>query len=71
MQIHIWRQFSSNHSADFTLVGEFETPERAHVVADEMRLLIKNITKWYESPENNDTYVKMLNTWNLDVLPTI
>jgi hypothetical protein len=29
MQIHIWQQFAANHSADFTLVGEFETPDVA------------------------------------------
>ncbi len=29
MKISIWRQFSSNHSADFTLVGEFATAEQA------------------------------------------
>src|SRR5579864_8296453 len=48
MGISIWRQFSSNHSANFTVVGQFETPERAHEVAEEMRAMLRAIGEWWE-----------------------
>jgi hypothetical protein len=29
MKITLWQQFSSNHSASFTVVGMFDTPDSA------------------------------------------
>ena len=31
MRVSIWQQFSSNHSADFTLVGEFKSAADASI----------------------------------------
>ena len=43
MKISIWRQFSSNHSGGFTVIGKFQSKEEADKLADEIRTLIKTI----------------------------
>lgn len=43
MHISIWQQFSSNHSADFTVVGTFESPEKAAEVAAPLRQMMREI----------------------------
>ncbi|MBZ0320993.1 MAG: hypothetical protein K8L91_31550 [Anaerolineae bacterium] len=48
MKISIWQQFSSNHSADFTLVGTFESPEKAEHAGQELRKIIEMIGHWWE-----------------------
>lgn len=48
MKISIWQQFSSNHSASFTVVGEFESPERAKEVADELRAIVAIIASFWD-----------------------
>ena len=37
MKVSIWRQFSSNHSSYFTVMGRFRTHEEALKVAEELR----------------------------------
>ena len=37
MRISIWPQFSSNHSANFEIVGVFETHDLAHHTAETLR----------------------------------
>ena len=54
MQIHIWQQFSSNHSADFTVVGEFDSPETARTAAETLRDMIQYIVEWHFA--NPDAY---------------
>lgn len=49
MQVSVWQQFSSNHSASFTVVGAFETQERAQAVADEVRVMISEIADWWQA----------------------
>jgi hypothetical protein len=52
VRISIWRQFSSNHSSDFTIIGEFETPEAAQRAANQLREIFEIITEWHrEHPE--------------------
>src|SRR5258707_909393 len=48
MRVSIWQQFSSNHSADFTVVGQFVSPERAEQVAEELRHILQTIGAWWE-----------------------
>jgi hypothetical protein len=48
MHIRIWSQFSANHSAGFTVVGQFETSEQAAVVAEEIRAILRKIAQWHE-----------------------
>lgn len=52
LKLSVWQQFSSNHSAGFTLVGEFETPEAAARAAGEMQAFFDSINAWYARPEN-------------------
>jgi hypothetical protein len=53
MRISLWQQFSSNHSAHFTVVGTFESPEKANEAAIELRSILARIEKWWGelSPE--------------------
>jgi hypothetical protein len=37
MRVTLWQEFSSNHSSDFTVVGEFPTPEAAQEAARRLR----------------------------------
>jgi len=52
MQISIWSAFSSNHSASFTVVGVFSTPEHAQEAGDILTALLSTIVDWYHKPEN-------------------
>lgn len=54
MRLFIWREFSSNHSARFTVVGIFESAEKAMQAAGELRRITKTIKDWYEKPENSE-----------------
>ena len=49
MKISIWRQFSSNHSADFTLVGEFATAEQATEAAEKIRTILREVATFWQS----------------------
>lgn len=54
MRTSIWQQFSSNHSANFTTIGQFETEEWATTVADELRQMIAKIGEWWlEQPDHS------------------
>jgi hypothetical protein len=46
MRISIWRQFAGNHSADFAIVGTFETAEWAATVAEELRAMLRAVGAW-------------------------
>lgn len=48
MRISIWQQFSSNHSANFTVVGTFESQEKATTAAKELRDILDKIEMWWE-----------------------
>src|SRR5579863_2710451 len=47
MRISIWQQFSSNHSSDFTLVGEFRSVDDAQRAGDELRHILQTVVDWY------------------------
>jgi len=47
MRLTLWPQFSSNHSAGFTVVGEFDSAARADEVAEEIRFLLKTIAQFW------------------------
>jgi hypothetical protein len=63
VRISVWQQFSSNHSARFTVVGQFETVENANQAANELRHIIKEITDWYYS------HPELAEAWNSGDLP--
>jgi hypothetical protein len=48
MRLTLWQQFSSNHSASFTIVGVFDTAERAEEIAQELRDILREISTWWE-----------------------
>ena len=48
MKLSIWQQFSSNHSADFTIVGSFDTKESAEQAAKIVRETMQRIIAWYD-----------------------
>jgi hypothetical protein len=52
MKISIWQQFSSNHSAYYTVVGEFTTPSQAEAAGSQIRQFFNDINAWFEKPEN-------------------
>jgi hypothetical protein len=64
MHIHAWQQFSSNHSAEFTIVGELLTLEEAQRVGAEMRAVLTEIVEWYDRPENASYKATVTNTGN-------
>ena len=43
MKISVWRQFSSNHSSYFTVMGRFRTHEEAMKVAEDLREFQRNL----------------------------
>jgi hypothetical protein len=47
MKLTLWQQFSSNHSARFTVVGQFETTEMAEQIAQELRQMLNEIAMWW------------------------
>lgn len=49
MKVSVWQQFSSNHSANFTVVGEFESPARAQAIADELLSILTQIGQFWET----------------------
>ncbi|QPC83691.1 hypothetical protein G4Y79_04730 [Phototrophicus methaneseepsis] len=51
MKISIWRQFSSNHSANFTIVGTFDSASAAQRTADSLRDDLRRIIAWYSQNE--------------------
>ena len=51
MRLSVWQQFSSNHSAHFTVVGQFETTEMAAQVAQELREMLDEIAAWWSQYE--------------------
>lgn len=54
MKLSIWNQFSSNHSADFTTVAQFESEEWAQTVAEEIRQIIAAIYWWQQHINTSD-----------------
>src|SRR5215467_11223655 len=52
MHILIWQQFSSNHSANFTVVGTFASSGEANKAAEALLVTLKTISDWYSDPAN-------------------
>lgn len=69
MRVFIWQQFSSNHSARFTVVGEFETPDAARKAAGELNHILTTIKQWYLDPENEDALAALNEMEELPLSP--
>ena len=57
MKISIWQQFSSNHSNDFHIVGEFKTTEDAHRAGEKLQKVLDQLEDYYEKHEP-ETYAE-------------
>jgi hypothetical protein len=53
MRVSIWNQFSSNHSGSMTIVGNFETIEKAMEAEGTLRQIIEEVNDWFDRPEND------------------
>ncbi len=58
MRISIWQEFGSNNSARFTVVGIFESAEKASRAAAELMHMVKAVLDWYYNPENAEALEK-------------
>jgi hypothetical protein len=57
MRLTIWQQFSSNHSASFTVVGVFKDSEKAKCAKEELEDIFKRITAWYDEDKERWAYI--------------
>lgn len=48
MRISVWQQFSSNHSAMYTVVGLFDSDVAARIAGEKIRQSVVEIAAWYE-----------------------
>jgi hypothetical protein len=48
MRISIWQQFSSNHSASYTVVGKFSDPASAQNAAQELNNILQQLKSWWD-----------------------
>jgi hypothetical protein len=63
MKVSLWQQFSSNHSASFMIVGTFESAEWANTVAEELRVMLQEISDWwaqYQTWEEEEQVIKQI-----------
>lgn len=49
MKLSIWQQWSSNHSAMITIVGEFKSTEAAQKASEELKGIITTISTWNQA----------------------
>lgn len=49
MKLTLWQQFSSNHSAAYTVVGQFENADAAHKAGDQLRDILAQIAAWHRA----------------------
>lgn len=49
MRVSLWQQFSSNHSAAFSIVAQFKTNQEAEDAASVIRGILEKIADWYKT----------------------
>lgn len=54
MKTMVWKQFSSNHSASFEIVGTFADGEQARKAAEAIRDILRSVTDYHEHSVGND-----------------
>jgi hypothetical protein len=67
MKLSIWQQFSSNHSADFTIVGTFDSASSAEDASELIRDALRRIIDWYG--QNEPVRKQVLNLARLEPTP--
>ena len=70
MRVTIWQQFSSNHSANFTVVGEFASEADAEQAEIQVQAILDRLQKWWDkfTPDERMEWGKITET---DVLTPI
>jgi hypothetical protein len=64
MRIRVWNAFASNNSGSYTIVGTFESAEKAQAIAGELRAVVEAHAKWMTQkgekprPSPFETFVK-------------
>jgi hypothetical protein len=48
MKLSLWSQFSSNHSANFTVVGHFESASKAQFAAERLEVILTKLALWWD-----------------------
>jgi len=61
MQIPAWHAVSNSNTAPFTVIGVFETPEKAQAAQRGLTAHLRQITRWYEHPDNEQAAERWLN----------
>jgi hypothetical protein len=53
MKITLWQQFNSNHSASFTVVGMFDTPDSAEQAEKALQTMLTAIEGWHRGKKGS------------------
>lgn len=56
MKLTLWRQFSSNHSAHYTVVGQFATAEQAQSIKAELVAMLSEVGAWWGQWEFQEAF---------------
>jgi hypothetical protein len=56
MKLSLWQQFSSNHSATFMVVGQFEDETWAEMVEMEIKSILREFSDWWAQIPAEDRY---------------
>jgi hypothetical protein len=67
MRLSLWTQYSSNHSAAFSIVGTFESPEWAQEVANELTQLFIDTQRWADDEALDENPAVILQNLRYDV----
>jgi hypothetical protein len=63
MKLTLWQQFSSNHSANFTVVGQFETVEEAQRAEDEINRFTRDVLTYWQGLSEEERAAKWDRVW--------
>jgi hypothetical protein len=58
MKLSLWQHFSSNHSAGFSLIGQFQNAQEATQAGAVIRSILEKIADWYKTHPELDFEVR-------------
>ncbi len=64
IRLSIWRQFSSNHSSNFAIIGTFASGEAAQQAIATLEQLLDSISRFYADPANEAEWGHLWETWD-------
>lgn len=68
MKLSIWKQFSSNHSNSFTVVGTFKTEDDAYFAYLKTRRVLRQIIEKHQNPPLNENFRKYALNAEIEIL---